>query len=209
MYSRLGLVAKRCFDLAAAAVGVAAVAPVLGATAVLVKFSSPGPILFRQQRVGRHGVPFELWKFRSMRVEAGAGPQVTAHGDPRITPIGRLLRKTKLDELPELFNVLRGDLSLVGPRPEVPRYVALYPEDDRRFLQQFRPGLTDPATIRFRNEEDILARAPDPERAYVHELLPEKLKMYRRYLETASFTSDLRVLAETVWVIVNPQASVR
>ena len=141
-----------------------AVAPLLAATAALVKASSPGPVLFRQQRIGRGGKPFELWKFRTMRV-GGTGPQITADGDRRITRIGRILRKTKLDELPELFNVLRGDLSLVGPRPEVAKYVALYPEAERAFLQRFRPGITDPATVRFRNEEDILARAPDPEAA--------------------------------------------
>lgn len=173
----------------------------------LVKASSPGPVLFRQQRVGRGGTPFELWKFRSMRTDSGTGPQVTADRDPRITSIGRLLRKTKLDELPELFNVLKGDLSLVGPRPEVARYVALYPEAEREFLQRYRPGITDPATVRFRNEEEILARASDPERAYREEVLPEKLRMYRAYLEGASFMSDFKVLAQTLWVIARPSSA--
>jgi lipopolysaccharide/colanic/teichoic acid biosynthesis glycosyltransferase len=136
--------------------------------------------------------------------QGAGGPQVTADGDRRITRIGRILRKTKLDELPELANVLRGDLSLVGPRPEVPRYVALYPEADRAFLQQFQPGITDPATVMFRNEEDILARAADPEAAYVNEVLPQKLRMYREYLEQASFLADLGVLVDTVRVIVRP-----
>ncbi len=139
-----------------------------------------------------------------MRVDSAAGPQVTADRDPRITRVGRVLRKTKLDELPELFNVLRGDLSLVGPRPEVARYVALYPEAEREFLQRFRPGITDPATVRFRNEEEILARAPDPERAYREEVLPEKLRMYRAYLEDASFLNDFRVLLATLQVILRP-----
>jgi lipopolysaccharide/colanic/teichoic acid biosynthesis glycosyltransferase len=208
MYSRRDLLAKRVFDVAASAAGIAAISPLLVVTAVLVKTSSPGPILFRQQRVGRGGKPFELWKFRTMRV-GGAGPQVTVDGDPRITRVGRVLRKTKLDELPELVNVLRGELSLVGPRPEVARYVALYPEADRLFLQQFRPGITDPATIRFRNEEDILARAPDVEHAYVHEVLPIKLRMYREYLEGASFLSDLGVLASTFWAIARPGSVAR
>jgi lipopolysaccharide/colanic/teichoic acid biosynthesis glycosyltransferase len=207
MYSSLELVAKRCFDLVVAAAGIVTVAPVLGATALLVKASSPGPVLFRQQRVGRHGVPFELCKFRTMHVQVRPGPQVTAGSDPRITRVGRVLRKTKLDELPELFNVLRGDLSLVGPRPEVPHYVALYSDEDRRFLQQVRPGITDPATVRFRNEEDVLARAADPERAYVEQILPEKVRMYRRYLEGASFLGDFQILADTLWVIVRPQAA--
>ena len=147
MYSKRELVAKRLFDVAASAAGVVAAAPLLVATAALVKLSSPGPVIFRQQRVGKGGKPFELWKFRTMRPATG-GPLVTAGGDSRITPIGRLLRKSKLDELPELLNVLKGDLSLVGPRPEVPRYVALYPERERTFLQQIRPGITDPATVR-------------------------------------------------------------
>lgn len=208
MYTSRELVAKRLFDVAASTAGLVAIAPLLAATAVLVKASSPGPVLFRQQRIGRGGKPFELWKFRTMRV-ASAGPQVTVNGDPRITPVGRVLRKTKLDELPELVNVLRGDLSLVGPRPEVARYVALYPDAERAFLQQFRPGITDPATIRFRNEEDILARAADVEHAYVHEVLPIKLRMYREYLERASFLSDLGVLAGTLWAIARPATVAR
>ena len=203
MYTARELWAKRAFDVAASAAGVVAVSPLLAMTAALVKASSPGPVLFRQQRVGRGGKPFELWKFRTMRV-GGTGPQVTVDRDPRITSVGRVLRKTKLDELPELINVLRGDLSLVGPRPEVPKYVALYPDADRVFLQQFRPGITDPATVRFRNEEDILARAANAEHAYVHEVLPIKLRMYREYLEGASFLSDLGVLATTLWAIARP-----
>lgn len=208
MYSRRDLIAKRVFDVAASAAGIAAIAPLLAVTAVLVKTSSPGPVLFRQKRVGRGGKLFELWKFRTMRVGA-TGPQVTVDGDSRITRVGRVLRKTKLDELPELVNVLKGELSLVGPRPEVARYVALYPEADRVFLQQFRPGITDPATIRFRNEEEILARAPDVEHAYVNEVLPIKLRMYREYLEGASFLSDLGVLASTLWAIARPSSVAR
>lgn len=209
MYSRREQAAKRIFDVVVASWGGVVVAPLMVATAALVKLSSPGPIIFRQQRVGRGGRPFELWKFRTMRVNSGAGAQVTADGDPRITPIGRVLRKTKLDELPTLLNVLRGDLSLVGPRPEVPRYVALYPENERLFLQQVRPGITDPATVYFRNEEDILGRAADPEAAYVQEVLPEKLRMYRSYLEEASFLSDLGILAATLKVVILPGRAAR
>lgn len=208
MYSPVGLAIKRAFDVAASAVGLAVTAPLLAASAALVKLSSPGPVLFRQVRVGRGGEPFELLKFRTMKVQAG-GPQITRDRDPRITRIGRLLRKTKLDELPELVNVLRGDLSLVGPRPEVPRYVELYPPGDREFLQRFRPGITDPATIRFRNEEDILARATDPEHAYVHEILPLKLRMYREYLEVASVVGDVGVLFATLRVIIRPDSAPR
>ena len=203
MYSTAELALKRMFDFGASVCGLIAASPVLLATAALVKLSSPGPILFRQQRVGRHGRSFELLKFRSMRVGA-VGPLVTAGADSRITRIGRVLRKTKLDELPQLLNVARGDLSLVGPRPEVSRYVELYPPADREFLQRVRPGITDPATIHFRNEEEILARTSDPERAYVEEVLPIKLRMYRQYLERASFGTDIKVLLETLGVIVSP-----
>ena len=208
MYSKRELVAKRLFDVAASAAGVVAAAPLLVATAALVKLSSPGPVIFRQQRVGKGGKPFELWKFRTMRPATG-GPLVTAGGDSRITPIGRLLRKSKLDELPELLNVLKGDLSLVGPRPEVPRYVALYPERERTFLQQIRPGITDPATVRFRNEEEMLARSSDPERTYVDEILPLKVRLYCNYLEQASFVGDLSILLQTIWVVARPTAAPR
>jgi len=207
-YSSLEAAVKRAFDVTVSLTGLVALAPVLTGVACAVRASSPGPVLFRQQRVGRHGVPFELLKFRSMRV-GNAGPQVTAGTDPRITAVGKWLRKTKLDELPELYNVLRGDLSLVGPRPEVPRYVAKYPDADREYLQRFRPGITDPATIRFRNEEEILARASDPEKAYVEEVLPQKLAMYRAYLERASLLGDLKVLLETARVIVQPSYAQR
>jgi lipopolysaccharide/colanic/teichoic acid biosynthesis glycosyltransferase len=207
-YSRTELVLKRALDVAGAATGLVVLAPLLAATAIAVKVSSPGPVLFRQTRIGRGGRPFELLKFRSMRA-GSSGPEVTADRDPRITPIGRILRKSKLDELPELLNVLRGDLSLVGPRPEVPRYVAMYPPADREFLQRFQPGITDPATVLFRNEEEILARSGDPERAYAEDVLPAKLRMYRDYLENATLASDLRVLARTARVLARPSSAPR
>ena len=206
MYSARDLILKRAFDLVAAVTGLVALSPVLAATGLLVKVSSPGPILYRQPRVGRHGRTFGLFKFRSMRVHAG-GPQITAGSDPRVTPLGKVIRRTKLDELPQLFNVLRGDLSLVGPRPEVPRYVALYSEDDRIFLQGVRPGITDPATIRYRHEEAILARSPDPERTYIEDVLPAKVRLCRQYLERASFLSDFKVLSDTLQAIARPTAA--
>ena len=168
-------------------------------------------MLFRQTRVGRWGKPFKLVKFRTMRVAdpKTRGPEVTADGDARITPVGRILRKTKLDELPTLVNVLVGDLSLVGPRPEVPRYVSRYPDSARDFLQRYRPGVTDPATIAFRNEEDILAAAGDPEQAYLHQILPQKLELYQSYLEEASLLGDFAILGRTFWVILFPDASPR
>jgi lipopolysaccharide/colanic/teichoic acid biosynthesis glycosyltransferase len=204
MYSKRELAMKRVFDVVAATAGLAALSPLLAATAALVKLSSDGPILFRQQRVGRHGRLFNLIKFRSMRTGNGTEPLVTAGSDPRVTTIGRALRRTKLDELPQLVNVLRGDLSLVGPRPEVPRYVALYSAEDRAFLHSVRPGITDPGTVLFRNEEEILARSADPERAYIEDVLPSKLRIYREYLENASFFNDIMILVETARVIARP-----
>ncbi len=207
MYTRRELAAKRALDIAAAAAGLVAVAPLLGVIALVVRKTSPGPALFRQTRVGRDGEPFEMLKFRTMRVATPGetGPQVTAGGDSRITRVGRVLRKTKLDELPELVNVLRGDMSLVGPRPEVPKYVAHYSAEEKATVHSVRPGLTDPATVRFRSEEEILARAEDPERAYIDDVLPTKIRMYTDYLDTASFLGDLRILAGTLVVIVAPE----
>lgn len=201
MYSRGELVVKRALDLVGATVGLAVTAPLIVGAAALVKLSSPGPAIFRHARVGRGGQPFELLKLRTMRV-GEPGPQITAGGDPRVTPVGRMLRRAKIDELPQLLNVIRGDLSLVGPRPEVARYVALYPPADREILLQFRPGITDPATVRFRDEEEELARSPDPEAAYVREVLPTKVRMYREYLEGASIGSDVRVLVDTLRAIL-------
>jgi len=153
--------------------------------------------------VGQNGKLFEFYKFRSMRTDV-AGAPITTERDPRITRVGRFLRRSKLDELPQLFNVLKGDLSLVGPRPDTPHHVATYPQADREFLQRFRPGITDPATVRFRNEEVILASAAEPERAYLEEVQPQKLRIAREYLEGASFASDLGVLIDTVDVILRP-----
>jgi len=208
MYSPREKKLKRAFDVATAAAGLVAAAPVLATAAVLVRMSSRGPIVFRQSRVGRNGQRFELLKFRTMRPAAG-GSLITAKGDSRITGVGRFLRRTKVDELPQLWNVLRGELTLVGPRPEVQRYVDLYAPEDRAFLQQFQPGLTDPATVRLRDEETILSQSADPEKLYIETLLPLKVRVYREYLESASFVSDLRVLADTAAVIFWPGFAAR
>jgi len=205
MYSRQELALKRLFDVAVAVTGLAVASPALLVIGLLVKVSSPGAALFRQRRVGRHGRVFWLLKFRTM--VSGDGPLVTAQGDPRVTTVGRALRRSKLDELPGLLNVVMGDLSLVGPRPEVPKYVAHYPAADRELLQRYRPGITDPATVQFRNEEQLLAHALDPEELYLSKILPTKLRLYREYLEEATFISDFRILAQTVAVIVAPELS--
>lgn len=191
--------AKRAVDVAAACWGLALLSPVLAGAALAVKLSSPGPVLYRQERIGRNGRPFHILKFRSMRVNA-SGPAVTARGDSRITGVGRLLRRTKLDELPQLWNVLVGDMSLVGPRPEVRRYVDLFPEDYARILT-VRPGVTDFAAVEYRDEEAVLAAAPDAEAAYISKVLPAKIGLYHRYLDAMSLTTDVELLLRTLVAI--------
>jgi lipopolysaccharide/colanic/teichoic acid biosynthesis glycosyltransferase len=188
---------KRLFDIALSALGLLLLAPLLLLVALWVKLDSPGPVLFRQQRVGRFGRPFLIHKFRTMRVDE-AGPQITVGADPRITRSGRRLRASKLDELPQLWDVLRGAMSLVGPRPELPRYVALYPAELREIVLSVRPGITDLASLEFRHESELLARAADPEREYVDVVMPKKLALARRYVETASLVQDLRIIWRTL-----------
>ena len=178
--------------------------PVVAVAAVLVRATSRGPALFRQERVGLGGKSFTLFKLRTMRLSE-SGPQVTARGDDRITPIGRVLRQSKLDELPQLWNVVKGDMSLVGPRPEVPRYVD--PRDPSwREVLGVRPGITDPVTLRLRDEETLLAGVDgDPERFYRERLLPEKLREYLLYLQTRTAWTDVEVLYKTVLAILSPR----
>lgn len=193
----------RVVEVAAAALGLAVAAPVLAASALAIKRTSPGPVIFRQVRVGRDGEPFTLYKFRTMRRDAG-GPGVTAGGDARVTPIGRLLRKTKLDELPELWNVVRGELALVGPRPEVPQYVDLHDPLWREVLEE-RPGLTHPVTLRLRNEEELLASVTgDRDVFYRSTLLPFKLRGCAEYKRRRTWRSDVAVLLQTAVAVVAP-----
>jgi lipopolysaccharide/colanic/teichoic acid biosynthesis glycosyltransferase len=198
--STAGALAKRSFDLLASGAGLLVLSPVLLGVGLAVRLTSPGPALYRQERVGRRGHPFPLLKFRSMRLGADqTGPLVTGEGDPRITRLGRWLRGRKLDELPQLWNVFRGDMSLVGPRPEVARYVSHYTEQQRRALE-VRPGITDPATLEYRDEE-LLLGAVEPaarEDHYIREVMPRKLQLNLRYLARAGFWSDLGVLARTL-----------
>lgn len=192
------MTAKRAFDLVVSTVALLLLAPPLVFIGLLVRLTSPGPALFRQQRVGRGGRLFRIWKFRSMVVDAAACDRaITAAGDARVTRLGRFLRHTKLDELPQLVNVWLGDMSLVGPRPEVPRYLACYTPDDEVVLS-VRPGITDPASICFRDEERLLASFSDPERAYVEVILPAKLAMARDYIGRQSFTGDLKLIFQTL-----------
>jgi lipopolysaccharide/colanic/teichoic acid biosynthesis glycosyltransferase len=160
-------------------------------------------VFFRQERVGRHGRVFRIHKLRTMRVDAGAqGPTITAHADARITRAGHWLRRYRIDELPQLIDVLLGDMSLVGPRPEVPRFVALYPPELRARVLNVRPGITDPAALEFVDESELLAGSTDPERTYVVAILPRKLMRQAEYAERATWASDLAVLARTLRVLI-------
>jgi lipopolysaccharide/colanic/teichoic acid biosynthesis glycosyltransferase len=196
----LGLLAralKRTFDILGSAFALVLFAPLLLVAALAIKLGSSGPVLFRQERVGRNFRRFRILKFRTMVQDAERqGTQITAGDDPRITRVGRLLRRTKLDELPQLLNVLAGQMSLVGPRPEVPRYVEMF-RDEFAAILTVRPGITDAASIKFRDEAELLGHSPDPEREYVERILPEKLALAREYLERWSLTSDLRLLWQT------------
>lgn len=192
---------KRRFDFLSAAAALILLAPLLLALGLLVRLTSPGPVFHRGLRVGRRGRSFRILKFRSMK--AGAyeqGPAVTVAGDPRVTPVGAFLRKTKLDELPQLLNVLVGEMSLVGPRPEDPRYVAQYNREQLAVLE-VRPGITSPASVAFSQEESLLAGG-DWERRYLQEIMPTKLAAELAYLDQSSWREDLRIMWKTAGVLV-------
>lgn len=193
--------AKKAFDLLASLVGLILLSPLFVLIAIAIKVDSPGPVFFRGRRVGQDGRLFDIYKFRTMVVDAARkGPGITAAGDPRITRAGRMLRRTKFDELPQLINVARGEMSLVGPRPEDPRYVALYTPEQRRVLR-VRPGITSPASFRFRHEEELL-HGEDWERVYREVVLPAKLQIELDYLEHRSIWHDLGVLVQTALALV-------
>ena len=196
---------KRLFDLVLAGFGLVLLSPVFLLVAVWIKLDSPGPVFFRQERVGRGGAPFRIHKFRTMRQGlAAAGDRlITIGDDPRITRAGTWLRHSKLDELPQLIDVLACHMSLVGPRPEVPRYVALYPEALRAKVLSVRPGITDLASIEYRDESRRLARASDPEREYVEVVMPTKLRAAARYVDQMSLGTDLRVLVATLRALLH------
>lgn len=166
---------------------------------IAIKLLDSGPVLYRQRRVGRGGQPFWLYKFRTMKV-CQSGPVVTIEGDPRITPIGRFLRRWKLDELPQLWNILRGEMSVVGPRPEVQRFVDLYTPAQRRLLQQ-NPGLASLSQLVYPHEADLLRQNPNPEDIYVQQLMPKKIALDVQYGENRTFWSDLRLIAEVILLI--------
>lgn len=193
---------KRCFDIFFSLFGITLLLLLFLFVAIAIKCSSKGPVLFKQERVGRHGKTFKIWKFRSMVVNAEAkGMQITTDGDNRITKVGKFIRKTKIDELPQLFNVLSGKMSFVGPRPEVPKYVAMYNAEQMRVLS-VKPGITDLASIEFRNENDLLDGDEDPERKYIEEIMPAKLELNLKYIEKAGFFYDIGLIFKTVGKVI-------
>ena len=197
------LLLKRLFDMAASGIGLLLLAPLLLVLAAWIKCDSAGPVFFLQERVGLCGKLFRIIKFRSMR-QNNSGPQITVGADARITRSGRFIRAYKLDELPQLINVLLGDMSLVGPRPEVPRYVALYPADVREEVLSVRPGMTDLASVQYRSESDLLAASSDPERTYTTVILPAKLALYQQYVRQRSLWLDVRIICVTFGILFKP-----
>ena len=193
---------KRAFDIVASGLGLLLLSPIFLIVAIWIKLDSPGPVFFRQVRVGRYNKDFRIFKFRTMRVGSDKGSQLTIGGrDPRVTRAGYWLRKFKIDELPQLINVFVGDMSLVGPRPEVRRYVDLYTPEQMHVLD-VRPGITDAASIKFRNESEFLKQVDDPEKHYVEVLMPMKLDLYLQYVNYHSFKGDIRLILETLWTVI-------
>lgn len=207
-HERLYAVVKRILDVAVASVGILVMSPALGLAALAVRISSPGPILFRQRRVGYKGEEFEFLKFRTMTCLEGAEEGLFKPGDQcRVTKVGRFLRATKLDELPQFFNVLRGDMSLVGPRPEVREWVGVYP-DRWAVIHSVPPGIFDPAVVVFRNEENLLASSPDPLQTYRETVLPAKLSLNEGYVRSRGLRVDAKILVRAVWSVFLSDRSV-
>ena len=193
---------KRLFDIIVSACGLLVLSPVFLIMAIWIKQDSNGPVFYRQVRVGRHNKDFRIFKFRSMRVGADKGGLVTIGGrDPRITRSGYFIRKYKLDEFPQLINVLLGEMSVVGPRPEVRHYVNYWTPEQMRILD-VRPGITDPASIKFRNENELMEKAEDPEDYYINVIMQEKIKLYLEYIQNASCWSDIKLIFKTFKVII-------
>lgn len=193
--------AKRLVDIVFSSLSLALLSPLFFVVALLVELDSPGPVFFRGVRIGRFGRPFRIYKFRTMVADADkVGPLSTATGDPRVTRVGRIVRRFNLDELPQFINVLRGEMSIVGPRPEVPEVVALYPEEERRLVLSVRPGITDWATVWIRDEGERLRGSPDPHQKYLEEIWPEKRRLQLKYIREQSFVTDTRIMLLTLKV---------
>ena len=194
---------KRLFDIIASGLGLISISPLFLILAIWIKMDSKGTVFYRQVRVGRGNKDFRIFKFRSMRVGSDKGSLVTIGGhDPRVTRSGYFIRKFKLDELPQLINVFVGDMSLVGPRPEVRHYVDYWTPEQMHVLD-VRPGITDPASIKFRNENELMEKAEDPEKYYIEVIMQEKIKLYREYVEKHSFWYDLGLIFKTFFVIIH------
>ena len=190
---------KRWFDFFAALIGFSVLSPVFILLSIVVKMTSKGPVFFKQERIGKNFVPFKMIKFRSMIVNDAKNHQlVTSSGDPRITSVGKFLRRYKLDELPQLLNVILGDMSLVGPRPEVMRYIQHY-KKEYEFILSIKPGITDNAAIAFRNEEEILSQYKDSETAYIEKIMPKKMALYKKYIQKQTFLNDIGLILKTIF----------
>lgn len=193
---------KRIFDMFSSFVVLVILAPFFLVIAILIKLDSPGKVFFKQIRVGKDEKHFSLIKFRTMRPDSDRLSQITVGDrDPRVTHVGYFLRKYKLDEIPQLFNIIGGDMSVVGPRPEVPKYVELYSSEQRTVLT-IRPGLTDYASLHYVNESEILAKASDPEKAYINKIMPHKLELNQKYIREKSFVTDLKIILQTLLRII-------
>lgn len=190
---------KRLFDIVVSSLGLVLLSPLMTGAALLIKLDSKGPIFFRQERIGKRFVPFRIYKFRTMVQDAPQkGGPITFGDDPRVTRVGRFLRKAKMDELPQLINVLKGEMSLVGPRPEVRPYVELFPKDYEEILK-VRPGITDLASLKYRDEAATLERAENPEDEYLRRVLPDKIRLAKEYINKASFSFDLKLILRTIF----------
>ncbi|MDH3469673.1 MAG: sugar transferase [Gammaproteobacteria bacterium] len=195
--------AKRLFDLVFSIPALVVLSPLMIVCAIWIKLDSNGPVLFRQERIGREGVPFKILKFRTMADQnTGSKPLLTTQDDERITRCGKILRRLKIDELPQFVNVVAGQMSIVGPRPEVGKYVDLYPESSRQKILSVRPGITDNASIKFRDEGAMLAAADNPEQEYIETILPTKLSIYEEYVDNQSLAGDLLLILRTAWSVV-------
>jgi lipopolysaccharide/colanic/teichoic acid biosynthesis glycosyltransferase len=200
-------VMKRFFDIVISFTTLVLLMPLMVVVATIIKFNSEGPVFFKQERIGKGFRPFWIYKFRSMKqTPVGHGFQVTVGNDPRITRVGWFLRQTKIDELPQLINILRGEMSFVGPRPEVPQYVQLYKQDYQEILT-VRPGLTDLASLKYRDEAALLARATNPEEEYTTRVLPDKIELAKDYLRQASLLFDLKIIFKTLFKLFEFRAT--
>jgi len=194
---------KRQFDFLSSFFGLILLSPIFILVAFWIKIDSRGPVFFRQERAGFQGTLFRIHKFRTMVLYAEKkGKQITVEGDSRITTAGSFLRKYKLDELPQLIDVLAGDMSLVGPRPEVPKYIDYYSDDEKHNVLSVKPGITDNASIEFRDESELLANSKDPEAAYINKVLPRKIALYRKYVRERSFFGDVAIIFKTIFLII-------